>query len=72
MNNKNQPLNSGFFKPDKNSETWKFIEQQALLKIEECQRVLERPKTDWEKTIAVRAYIKAIRELLEITENKNA
>lgn len=48
--------------------SWQVVTAYASQRITKLQSVLERPNTDWEKTIGIRAEIKALRALLALPE----
>lgn len=50
------------------SQEWAVVARYAEQRIERLQLVLERPNTDWENTIRIRAQIKELRDLLALPE----
>lgn len=53
---------------DIRDQVWQVVVTYAAQRITKLQTVLERPNTDWERTIGIRAEIKALRALLALPE----
>lgn len=53
---------------DTNSRSWKHVQRWANARIERLREYLESPGTGWEDTIAFRAELAGLRNLLGLPE----